>query len=127
MNAKTLRGTLCFGIAAALSLPIAGTAIARQTINAVEANANVSKIDVVGLLSRATGLTERQVKLELGKRTAWADYAITYDSGDGHFRQAVGYEVYHDLKTQGVLTPQDVQHLTAMAAKRHAEQVASVK
>ncbi|MGH8155539.1 MAG: hypothetical protein ACREP0_09950, partial [Rhodanobacteraceae bacterium] len=59
--------------------------------------------------------------------TLTPDYAITYDSGDGHFRQAVGYEVYHDLKTQGVLTPQDVQHLTAMAAKRHAEQVASVK
>ncbi|MGH8156191.1 MAG: hypothetical protein ACREP2_06320 [Rhodanobacteraceae bacterium] len=127
MNAITLHRALCFAIAAAFALPVAGTATARQRVNAAETPATVPSVDAVALLSRATGLTEYQVKLELGKQTAWADNPIAFDFADGRFRQAVGYEVYHDLKTRDVLTPQDVQYLAAMAAKRQAERVAIVK
>lgn len=126
MNAKILNRALCFGIAAALVLPVAGTAVAQQSANAIELNASAPQIDAIALLTQATGLTEREVKLILGRRGRALDI-LDHDFAHDRFRRAVGHDVYEHLKTRGELTAQNVQHLATMAIRRQSEQLFSEK
>ena len=126
MNAKILNRALCFGITAVLTLPLAGTAEAQQSVNSDEFNARALQIDAIALLTQATGLTEREVKLILGRRGRALDI-LDHDFAHDRFRRAVGHDVYEHLKTRSELTAQNVQHLTTMALRRQSEQVSSGK
>ncbi|MGH8113706.1 MAG: hypothetical protein ACREPS_01430 [Rhodanobacteraceae bacterium] len=118
MNTKTLNRAFCLGIVAALALPIAGTAVAEQSVGPVEVKAEVN---VVALLAQATRLTERQVQMALGARTAFAGYRSGYDFVERRFRQTLGPEMYERIRSQGELTALDVQNLSAMIQARRIE------
>lgn len=102
---------ISIGIAAVLALPVAATAAEPQGMNAVQ------------LLSHATGLTERQVKLVVGNRYIgyFAPYRASYHFADKRFRKAVGPEMYEYIKRHGELTEEHVQALVAMASARQVE------
>jgi hypothetical protein len=48
-------------------------------------------------LAAATGLSERQVQMVVGARTAFAEYRTSYDRIERHFVKALGEERYRDL------------------------------
>ena len=48
-------------------------------------------------LAAATGLSERQVQMVVGGRTAYAEYRTSYDRVEQHFVKALGRERYRDL------------------------------
>ena len=48
-------------------------------------------------LSDATGLSERQVQMLVGGRTAYAEYRTSYDRVERRFIQALGEARYRDL------------------------------
>ena len=110
---RILQRAMCVGIAAALALPAASTAMAQEGINTID------------LLAQASGLTSRQVQMVLGNRSAYAEYPISYDFVDRKFRDAVGPDIYRNLKERGELSAQHVRNLMAIANARHGEQVAS--
>lgn len=127
MNAMTLQRSICFAIAATFAVSFTGIAAAQQRTTAAEPETTLPVGDAVELLSRATGLTEHEIQVQLGKQHYWADNILAYDFADGRFRKMVGYQVYYDLKTQDALSAEDVQHLTDMALKRRAADVAIVR
>jgi hypothetical protein len=48
-------------------------------------------------LAAATGLSERQVQMVVGGRTAYAEYRTSYDRVEKRFVKALGEERYRDL------------------------------
>ena len=48
-------------------------------------------------LAAATGLSERQVQMVVGGRTAYAEYRTSYDRVEQHFVKALGEARYRDL------------------------------
>ena len=48
-------------------------------------------------LAAATGLSERQVQMVVGGRTAYAEYRTSYDRVEQRFVKALGEERYRDL------------------------------
>ena len=48
-------------------------------------------------LAAATGLSERQVQMVVGGRTAYAEYRTSYDRVERHFVKALGEERYREL------------------------------
>jgi hypothetical protein len=48
-------------------------------------------------LASTTGLSERQVQMVLGGRTAYAEYRTSYDRVERHFIEALGEDRYRDL------------------------------
>ena len=48
-------------------------------------------------LAAATGLSERQVQMVVGARTAYAEYRTSYDRVEARFIKALGEERYRDL------------------------------
>lgn len=123
MKSRIISRALSVGIAAALALSITGTAAAQQTLSVVHVYA--APISPIKLLAQVSGLTPRQVQMVLGTPTAFAGYAASYDFADRRFRRAVGPEIYQHLKTQGELSAQDVQNLTAMVNAQQTDRVAS--
>ncbi|MGH9599761.1 MAG: hypothetical protein ACRD27_07830 [Terracidiphilus sp.] len=118
MNAKLLGRALCLGMAAAFALPFAATAVAQQTLETIHVKAPAG-VDPIALLSRATGLTQRQIQMVLGCRTCSDEYASGgYQSVDRKFEKALGPEIYQHVKSQHELSAQDVQNLTAMTSDR---------
>lgn len=117
MNVRILNRALGLGIAVALTLPIAGTAVAQQTLQTIHVQAPTGT-HPIALLSAATGLTERQVQMVLGDRTSYAGYQASYDSADTTFKKALGPEIYQHAKVQHELTVEDVQKLGAMTSAR---------
>ncbi len=110
---RILQRAMCIGIAAALALPAASTAMAQEGANTMD------------LLAQASGLTSRQVQMVLGNRSTYAEYRISYDRVERQFREAVGPEIFRSLKERGELSAQHAQALAAMADARHANRVAS--
>ncbi|HEX7325549.1 MAG TPA: hypothetical protein VF292_09395 [Rhodanobacteraceae bacterium] len=108
----------CIALATASLLPNVAVAETPQitTTSAISADSNG-----IGLLARATGLTEHQIRMVLGNRSAHAAYGSTYDAVDARFRQAVGAEMYARIKLDGALGAEDVQALAAKADARSAE------
>jgi hypothetical protein len=124
MNARILNRALCLGIATAFTLPIAGTAVAQQTLQTVHVRAPTGA-HPVALLSGASGLSERQVQMVLGDRTSYAGYQASYDAADATFKKALGPEIYQHAKVEHELTVEDVQKLGAMTSARKAKSVAA--
>ncbi|MGH8113816.1 MAG: hypothetical protein ACREPS_01990 [Rhodanobacteraceae bacterium] len=120
MKTRILSRVLCLGIAAAFALPVAGTAVAQQTLQTIHVHAPAG-VHPVALLSNATGLTERQVQMVLGDRSSYAGYKASYDAADRKFEKALGPEIYQHVKSRHELSPQDVQNLTAMTNARKAQ------
>ncbi len=114
MKSRILSRALCLGMATAFALPVAGIAVAQETLETVHVTAPAG-VKPIALLSSATGLTERQVKMVLGNRSAYAEYQTEYDAADRSLRKALGPEIYQRVKFRHELSPQDVQKLTAMA------------
>ena len=48
-------------------------------------------------LAAATGLSERQVQMVVGGRTAYGEYRTSYDRAEKRFIQALGQARYRDL------------------------------
>ena len=48
-------------------------------------------------LAAATGVSERQVQMVVGARTAYAEYRTSYDRVEARFIKALGEERYRDL------------------------------
>jgi hypothetical protein len=48
-------------------------------------------------LAAATGLSERQVQMVVGGRTAYAEYRTSYNRVEKRFVEALGEERYRDL------------------------------
>ena len=48
-------------------------------------------------LAAVTGLSERQVQMVVGARTAYAEYRTSYDRVEARFIKALGEERYRDL------------------------------
>ena len=48
-------------------------------------------------LAAATGLSERQVQMVVGARTAYAEYRTSYDRAEARLVKALGEERYRDL------------------------------
>ena len=48
-------------------------------------------------LAAATGLSERQVQMVVGARTAYAEYRTSYDRAEKQFIKVLGEERYRDL------------------------------
>lgn len=109
---KIIQRAMCIGIAAAMALPVAGTAVAQEGV------------DSIALLAQASGLSERQVQMMLGNRTSYAEYRISYDRVDRKFREAVGPEIYRDFKERGELTASDAQQLMAIVNAHNTQGVA---
>lgn len=112
----------CIALATASLLPNVAVAEAPQitTASATDADSNG-----IGLLARATGLTEHQIRMVLGNRSAHAAYASTYDAVDARFRQAVGAEMYARIKLDRGLSVSDAQALAAKADARSAGHASS--
>ena len=53
--------------------------------------------DVIGALSRETGLSTRDVKMVLGARSGYAEYLASYDQTQKRFVRALGKERYREL------------------------------
>lgn len=123
MKITIVNRALSVGVAAVLALSFAGTAVAQETPGVVQVRA--AAVNPIKLLAQASGLTQRQVQMVLGTRTAFAGYVASYDAVDRHFWRAIGPEIYQHLKSQGELSPQDVQNLTAMVDTLQAERMAS--
>lgn len=120
MKTRILSRALCLGLAAAFTLPVAGTAMAQQTLKTVQVHAP-AYVRPVALLSEATGLTDRQVQMVLGDRTSYAGYQARYDSDNEKFEKALGPEIYKHVKSEHELSAQDVQNLIAMIDARKAK------
>lgn len=110
---KIIQRAMCIGIAAALALPVATNAAGREGTSSIT------------LLAQASGLSERQVQMVLGNRTSYAEYRISYDRVDRKFRDAVGPEIYRNLKERGELTASNAQQLMAIVNTRSDAEVAS--
>lgn len=110
---KLFQRAMCIGIAAALALPVATTATARDSVNTIE------------LLSHASGLTVRQVMMVLGNPTAFGGYKSGYEIVDNRLRRTVGPEIYRQLKLRRELTPKQTRDLIAMAAAGDEDVLAS--
>ncbi|MGH8113097.1 MAG: hypothetical protein ACREPL_14445 [Rhodanobacteraceae bacterium] len=121
---KTFRRIMCCGIASALALPVATVATAHQPLAPIQVNATSSS-DMIALASRASGLTERQVSMVLGNRSAFAGYQTGYDVLARRFRQAVGPAIYENLEQRHDLTAGQKQELSAAAHTRTNVEVAS--
>ncbi|MGH9599762.1 MAG: hypothetical protein ACRD27_07835 [Terracidiphilus sp.] len=124
MNAKLLSRALCLGMAAAFALSFAATAVAQQALEAVHVKATPTA-DPIALLSEASGLTERQVEMVLGYRSAYAGYDASYPFAARRLEKAVGPEIYQHLKSRHELSAQDVQSLTAMIDANNGVSVAA--
>ena len=57
----------------------------------------VAQDDVIGALSRETGLSVRDVKMVLGARSGYAEYLASYDQTQKRFVRALGKERYREL------------------------------
>lgn len=123
MKTTIVNRVLSVGVAAALALSFAGTAAAQQTLGAVHVRA--AAVTPINLLAQASGLTQRQVQMVLGDRTAFAGYLANYERVDRKFQRAIGPEMYQRLKSDGELSPQDMQNLSAMVNAPQAEHLAS--
>jgi hypothetical protein len=64
-------------------------------------------------LSRATGLSERNVRMLVGARTPYAEYRCCYNAKLRQFKQALGEDNYHKLMNGETIV---------LEAKRPAEQ-----
>lgn len=53
--------------------------------------------DVIGALSRETGLSTRDVKMVLGARSGYAEYLASYDQTQRRFVRALGKARYREL------------------------------
>lgn len=111
------------GVATALALSVTGVAAAQQTLDVVRVHAVA--VSPINLLARASGLAPRQIQMLLGARTAFPGYLASYDFADRQLQRAVGPEIYQHLKTQGQLSAQDVQSLTATVYAPRAARLAS--
>ncbi|OZB58257.1 MAG: hypothetical protein B7X39_17700 [Lysobacterales bacterium 14-68-21] len=88
---------------------------------AVSYAAGPREMSTIELLARASGLTERQVQMVLGNRTAFAEYRANYDAVDRRFQTAVGPQLYRHLKSDAPLTRQQIESLVAMMQARDDE------
>lgn len=119
---KIVQRAVCLGVAIALNCTAFAGLSAALTHPAEAAGGSMQTID---LLARASGLTERQVRMVLGNPTAYAEYQSSYSQVDRRFRKAIGEQAYRDLKENRQLSARDAQHLFALVQARDAEQVAS--
>lgn len=110
---KRFQKAICLGIAVALALPVALPAAAQDGLSTIE------------LLAQASGLTTRQVKMVLGNPTAFAEYRTSYAFVDRQFRDAVGPEIYRNLKERGELSARNARELAALARARTSVELAS--
>lgn len=106
---KIFQRAICFGIAAALALPVATRASAQGGIDTIE------------LLSHATGMTVHEVELALGPSANY-EQPVRYASANRRFRQAVGRTLYEQITGEGELSAQQVRDLIATAQTRQARQ-----
>ena len=61
-------------------------------------------------LAVATGLSEREVQMVLGARTAFPEYRTSYDRVEQRFIKALGEQRYDDLMAGRDITLDNVQH-----------------
>jgi hypothetical protein len=67
----------------------------------------VAQDDVLGALSRETGLSVRDVKMVLGARSGYAEYLASYDQTRKRFVRAIGKPRYLELMAgRGTESPQ---------------------
>ena len=123
MKIRIISRVVSLGVTAALALSVPGIAAAQQTLGVVHVHAVA--VNPINLLARASGLAPRQVQMLLGARTAFPGYVSSYDFAERQLRRAVGPETYQRIKTQGKLSPQDVQNLTATVYAPRAARLAS--
>lgn len=103
---KISQRAIFLGVAIALAMPVASTAVAQQGV------------DTISLLSQASGLTAHEVQMVLGNRTAFAGYKAGYAFASQRLEQTVGPAIYHNLKEHGELTARQLQDLVVMANTR---------
>lgn len=74
-------------------------------------------------LARETGLTERNVRMLLGARTAYPEYRIVYNRVDREFKEAVGEVRYERLtgKPAKSTTAHDANEIQVAARKDEAK------
>ena len=74
-------------------------------------------------LARETGLTERNVRMLLGARTAYPEYRIVYNRVDREFKEAVGEVRYERLtgKPTKSTTAHDANEIQVAARKEEAK------
>ena len=64
----------------------------------------------VRTLAAATGLSEREVQMVLGARTAFPEYRTSYDRVEQRFIKALGEQRYDDLMAGRDITLDNAQH-----------------
>lgn len=111
---KKFQQALCFGIASALALPIAGVALAQQPAAGLQVSPGST--DLMALLARASGMSTWQIQTLLGDRSLAP--AADHDKLALKFRTAVGPGIYQRLEEGDGLTSVDTQRLIALAEAR---------
>lgn len=72
-------------------------------------------------LARETGLSERNVRMVVGARTAFPEYRIVFNRVDRQFKRAVGEDRYQQLTGRKALPDADAADAETRLANRRAD------